>query len=57
MAPPAGPHSTRRTGKRRAVSTVVMPPEDIISSSGAGDALLAQPGLEPAEVARHTGRT
>jgi hypothetical protein len=35
MAPPAGPLSTSRTGKRRAVSTVVTPPEDIISSNGA----------------------
>ena len=34
IAPPAGPDSTRRIGKRRAVSMVVMPPEDMMSSSG-----------------------
>ena len=32
--PPAGPDSTSRTGWRRAVSTVVSPPPDVISSSG-----------------------
>jgi hypothetical protein len=34
MAPPAGPLSIRRTGKRRAVSTVHMLPDDIIINSG-----------------------
>ncbi len=34
ITPPAGPDSTRRMGKAMAVSTVVTPPPDIISSSG-----------------------
>ena len=34
IAPPAGPDSTRRTGKRMAVSVAVMPPLDVISSIG-----------------------
>ena len=38
MAPPAGPDSTRRMGKRRAVSTVVMPPDGHHQQQRAGDA-------------------
>jgi hypothetical protein len=34
IAPPAGPDSTSRTGKRMAVSLVVIPPPDVISSKG-----------------------
>ena len=34
IAPPAGPDSTSRTGKRIAVSAVVMPPPEVISSIG-----------------------
>src|SRR5258708_5179064 len=34
IAPPAGPDSTSRTGKRMAVSAVVMPPPEGISSKG-----------------------
>ncbi len=34
MAPPAGPDSTSRTGKRMAVSVLVMPPPEVISSIG-----------------------
>ena len=53
MTPPAGPHSTRRTGKRRAVSTVQMPPDDIISSSGQVIPRPARPSRMRAEVAGH----
>ncbi len=35
IAPPAGPLSTRRIGKRHAVSTVVSPPPDSIMNTGA----------------------
>ena len=34
MTPPAGPDSTRRIGKRAAVSSVVRPPPEVISSIG-----------------------
>jgi len=34
IAPPAGPDSTSRTGKRIAVSTAVNPPPDSIKKSG-----------------------
>src|SRR5947209_2078777 len=34
MAPAAGPDSTRRTGKRMAVSMLVMPLPEVISSKG-----------------------
>ena len=53
IAPPAGPDSTSRIGKRRAVSTVVRPPRDIISSSGQAMPGAAQARLEPAEIAGH----
>ena len=34
ITPPAGPDSTRRMGKRTAVSSVVRPPPEVISSTG-----------------------
>src|SRR5215468_2801054 len=34
IAPPAGPDSTSRTGRRIAVSVVVIPPHENISSKG-----------------------
>ena len=53
IAPPAGPLSTRRIGKRQAVSIVVRPPPDIIRNTGAGDADAAQPARQLAQIARH----
>ena len=43
IAPPAGPLSTRRIGKRHAVSIVVSPPPDSIRNSGPATPMLAQP--------------
>jgi hypothetical protein len=53
ITPPAGPLSTRRTGKRRAVSTVQTPPEDIISSSGQVAPRPRNPSCMPARYSGH----
>ena len=53
MAPPAGPLSTRRIGKRQAVSTVVSPPPDSIRKTGACIPMARNDVLEPAQVALH----
>ena len=43
MAPPAGPLSTRRIGKRQAVSMVVKPPPDSIRNTGASRPMPRRP--------------
>ena len=47
IAPPAGPLSTSRIGKRHAVSIVVSPPPDSIRNTGAATPSRAQPVLQP----------
>ena len=53
MAPPAGPDSTRRTGKRAAVSRLARLPPEVIRWIGLAEPELGHLPLEPAQVARH----
>ena len=53
IAPPAGPDSTSRTGKRIAVSTVVSPPPDSIRNSGQAKPSPRSWRVEAGEIARH----
>ena len=55
MAPPAGPDSTRRMGKRWAVPMVVRPPPDSMRKTGAWRPMAWRPDLEAAEVAGDEG--
>src|SRR6266699_1059138 len=54
IAPPAGPDSTSRTGKRMAVSLVVIPPPEVISK-GTAKARTHQIAVELRNVAPDEG--
>ncbi len=53
VTPPAGPDSTVCTGRSAALCALIRPPSDRTMCSGAPDAHLVQPVLDPRQVAGH----